>query len=140
MASSSEVRVLPIPGSPTSIRRRPRPESASSSPALSSSISFSRPTKTPPANRSSGFASASAVPPTTVLAVSIAALRASGSAAALSGRSSGFFARQRRMRDSSARGTSGLCQVGATGAVLMCWEMIATASSPRKGGRPATIS
>ena len=32
------------------------------------------------------------------------------------------------MRASTARGTSGLCHVGATGAVLMCWEMIATPS------------
>ena len=34
----------------------------------------------------------------------------------------------------------GLCQEGATGAVLMCCEMIATGSSPRNGARPVTIS
>ena len=36
----------------------------------------------------------------------------------------------------AACGTRGLCQVGATGAVLTCWLMIATGSSPRNGGRP----
>ncbi len=29
---------------------------------------------------------------------------------------------------------------GATGGVLMCWEMTAVGSSPRNGGRPVTIS
>ena len=33
-----------------------------------------------------------------------------------------------------------MCHVGATGAVLMCCEMIATASSPKNGGRPVSIS
>ena len=68
------------------------------------------------------------------------AWNASGMEAALSGRSSGSLARERMMSASSARGTSGLCQEGATGAVLMCCEMIATGSSPRNGGRPVTIS
>ena len=129
-----------MPGSPTSIISRPRPDSESSRPARSSSISFSRPTKMPAASRSSGLTSDSAATGVVVEAVATIACSACGIAAALSGRSFGSLARRRSTIDSKARGTSGLCQDGATGAVLMCCEMIATGSSPRKGARPVTIS
>ena len=36
--------------------------------------------------------------------------------------------------------TAALCHVGETGAVFKCWEITVTASSPRKGGRPVSIS
>ena len=68
------------------------------------------------------------------------ASRADNTSAADSGRSDGFLARKRRISASKDRGHSELCQVGATGGVLMCCPMIATESSPRKGGLPVTIS
>ena len=52
----------------------------------------------------------------------------------------GSLANRRRIRASSGLEHSELCQVGATGGVLMCWPMMATESSPKKGGRPVTIS
>ena len=57
-----------------------------------------------------------------------------------SGLSSGFFANNLNISASSALGHALLCQVGDTGGVLMCWPMMAMASSPMKGGRPVTIS
>jgi hypothetical protein len=48
LANSWAVRVLPMPGSPTSMIMRPRPERASSRAALRSAISSFRPTKTSP--------------------------------------------------------------------------------------------
>jgi len=43
------------------------------------------------------------------------------------------------MRASNPGGRSARCQVGDTGGVLICWPMMATESSPTKGGRPVTI-
>ena len=50
------------------------------------------------------------------------------------GRSEGFLASKRRINASKERGHWALCHVGATGGVLMCWPMIDTESSPKKGG------
>ncbi len=66
--------------------------------------------------------------------------RAVSTSAAELGRSEGPLANMRRIRASKARGQLGLCHVGATGGVLMCWPMMATESSPKKGGLPHTIS
>ncbi len=50
----------------------------------------------------------------------------------------GSFSSRRRISASRPRGQSGRCQEGATGGVFRCWPMIATDSSPRKGGRPVS--
>ncbi len=41
---------------------------------------------------------------------------------------------------SSASGTAGLCQWGATGGTLMCWVITEIGSSDSNGARPATAS
>ena len=68
------------------------------------------------------------------------ASRADSTSVADLGRSTGFLAKRRIIKASRARGHCPLCQVGATGWVLMCWPMMATESSPRNGGLPVTIS
>jgi hypothetical protein len=65
---------------------------------------------------------------------------ASSTARALFGRCSGFLARSFRISSSRGFAIAPLCQEGATGGVLMCWEMMATASSPSNGARPVSIS
>jgi hypothetical protein len=93
----------------------------------------------PAARRSSGFSSGS----TSTLGSAGAAAMACSSARtaeALSGRWSGDLASSRRTRSSSARGISGRWRDGATGSMFRCWLMIATASSPGKGGWPVSIS
>ena len=54
--------------------------------------------------------------------------------------STASFSSRRRISASRPGGQSGRCQDGATGGVFRCWPMIATRSSPTKGGRPQTIS
>jgi hypothetical protein len=60
--------------------------------------------------------------------------------AALSGRSARSFANKRIISESSVCGNDWLCQLSATGGVLMCCPIIAISSSPRNGGLPVTIS
>ena len=93
-----------------------------------------RPASAPWIPSSTTSASAGAAPASWMRRSSAATARAD------SGRSSGSFASSRSTKASRSRPTSGLCQEGFTGSVLMCWEITATASSPRKGVRPASIS
>ena len=141
MANSWAVRVLPMPGSPTNVTKRPRPESASSKHPFRSPISRCRPTNTPPAKLSRACPSSvgAGFKPAPTSCRSNAS-KAANTSVADWGRSAGSLANKRRINASNARGQSLLCQVGATGGVLMCWPMIATGSSPRNGGLPVTIS
>jgi len=102
-------------------------------------ISCVRPTKTPTARRARDFASWGATGAARAEEEARFA-RAFWTAAALCGRSSGVLASKCKIRFSRAWGSSGLCQEGATGGVLMCWERMAASWSPRNGGLPATIS
>ncbi len=68
------------------------------------------------------------------------ASKADSTSVADSGRSDGFLANRRIIKASNGRGHCPLCQVGATGGVLMCYPIMATESSPKKGGLPVTIS
>ena len=129
-----------MPGSPTRVTRRPRPDRESSKHAFNSPISCCRPTNTPPARLSRACASSTPAATCCTLVVRSMGSRADSASVAESGRSDGSLASKRRMRASKARGHWPLCQVGATGGVSMCWPMMATESSPRKGGRPVTIS
>ena len=44
------------------------------------------------------------------------------------------------MSASSGGGHCSVCQLGATGGVLMCWLITAVGSSPTNGGFPVTSS
>ena len=129
-----------MPGSPSKVTIRPRPDRASSKHAFSSPISRCRPTNTPPARLSKAWASSTSAPGCSTLVVTSIASNADNTSEADSGRSDGSLASNRRMRASKDRGHPELCHVGATGGVLMCWPMMATESSPKNGGRPVTIS
>ena len=56
------------------------------------------------------------------------------------GRSSGAFCSRWRISSSRSGGQCSVCQLGATGGVLMCCEITDVGSSPTKGGRPVTSS
>ena len=94
----------------------------------------------PPARLSSAWASSTPAAGCSTLVVRSMAFRAESTSVAEPGRSDRFLAKRRIIKASRGRGQPALCQVGATGGVLMCWPMMATASSPRNGGLPVTIS
>ena len=142
-SSSSASRVLPMPGSPTSSAAWPCPDSTSSStlcavaPPRARDRRRRRVARAGPADWRRHCGAGAVL---SARGAARCACSASSTRAALSGRSPGPSrgAAAPALRAPSA--PAGLCHVGATGAVLMCCEMMATASSPRNGGRPVSIS
>ena len=57
-------------------------------------------------------------------------------ASADSGLAAGSFSSSERIDCLERGGHCSVCQLGATGRVLMCWEMTEVGSSPTNGGRP----
>ena len=95
-----------------------------------------RPTKTPRARRSSGFALESRLAD---FALGSTRERASSTSDAEAGRSSGAFSSSRRINASSSGGQRSLCHEGATGRVLMCWLITRSGRRRRRAGVPSPV-
>ena len=134
-------RVLPMPGSPTTITSRPLPDSVSSKSAFKPSSSCARPTKRPKdAACVTGVAFSAGSSADTGGRAARRRWSSATTAPASAGRAAGSFSSNASTSASIGGVTFALCHVGETGAVFKCCEMTVTASSPRNGGRPVSIS